>query len=316
MLGLPVLTLVTRLIVETGSPDALCPDLASAEAAIGSRLGELELGGSGPWRVRYTIGHAPAATSGDFVRLTLYDPQNELRLSRDLPLAGESCATVARVIAVVIDRFFRALVAGEEGATAEGPEQSGAVPSAAIDAGSPEGGGPEPPSPATPPASTLTARVGVVSAPVSPTLGLAFTRRTPRGFSLSVELTWIVAPATDELDAGARAESRSALLRLSPAWDIGLGSAELALGPTLALGVERGATTGLPTRDVKYRAVAAAGALACLRLALDEGLSVEILGGAEAPFRPFGGDFVVDAQRVLEPVEVRGFMAVGVGSAW
>jgi hypothetical protein len=303
-----VLTLAGRLLVETGSPDALCPDLASAEAAIRARLGELEAGGSANWRLRYTIGHAPGATSGDFVRLELYDPQGELRLSRDLPLAGESCATVARVMALVVDRFFRAMVA-------EQATEAGVTLSASMDAPA-EAAFETPTRARARPAHSLTAQAGILASPFSPTLGLAFTRRTPYRFSLSLGLTWIMSPATEALEAGAQATSRSALFRLSPAWDIGLGSVELALGPTLALGGERGTTTGLPESDVKYRPLAAAGALACLRFPLDENLSLDLSGGGEAPFRPFGGDFVVDGERVLEPAEVRGFLAIGVGPAW
>src|SRR5688572_15537513 len=167
-----VLTLVGGLLVETGSPDALCPDLASAEAAIHARLGELEAGDSANWRLRYTMGHAPAATSGDFVRLELYDPENELRLSRDVPLAGESCATVARVMALVIDRFFRAMGAEQEtrGIASRNP---------AVDAERADEGAQKAAQTPARPTSSFTAQAGLLGPSVSPTLGLAFTRRSP-----------------------------------------------------------------------------------------------------------------------------------------
>ena len=307
---LPVLTLIGRLIVETGSPDALCPDLASAEEAIHARLGELEAGDAANWRLRYTIGHSPNDASGDFVRLELYDPGDELRLSRNLPLAGESCATVARVIALVVDRFFRAMVAENEGEPSA--SQAPPAPPDRADKGIQET---PPPAPARA-ASALTAEAGVMAPPLSPTIGLALSQQTRSNFSFAIGLTWIVLPVTEDLEAGAQAQSRSALLRLFPAWDIGLGTAELALGPTLALGGERGTTTGLPESGAQYRTVAAVGAQAGFRSRLAESLSMDVSAGVEAPFRPFGGTFVVDGESVLEPPKLRAFIAIGVGPAW
>ena len=38
--------------------------------------------------------------------LSLRDPNDVLRLQRDLPVQGGSCATLSRVIALVLERFF------------------------------------------------------------------------------------------------------------------------------------------------------------------------------------------------------------------
>jgi len=97
------------LAVETESPDALCPDLATTREAIHNRLGTLALGGEERgWTARYTVGHAPGE-AGDFVRLELLDPGGVLRLQRDLPRQDEACATLAQAIALVIERYFREL---------------------------------------------------------------------------------------------------------------------------------------------------------------------------------------------------------------
>ncbi|HEY3665149.1 MAG TPA: hypothetical protein VGL19_04075 [Polyangiaceae bacterium] len=98
------------LAVETDSPDALCPDLVTTREAIHNRLGTLTLesGNRQGWTVRYTVGHAPG-TDGDFVRLQLLDPAGQSRISRDLPVGGDSCATLAQAMALVIERYFREL---------------------------------------------------------------------------------------------------------------------------------------------------------------------------------------------------------------
>jgi hypothetical protein len=100
------------LAVETQSPDALCPDLATTREAIHNRLGTLALGGEERgWIARYTVGHAPGE-AGDFVRLELLDPHGVQRLQRDLPRQDEACATLAQAIALVVERYFRELAPG------------------------------------------------------------------------------------------------------------------------------------------------------------------------------------------------------------
>jgi len=94
------------LRVETSTPDALCPDLGQVRAAAQARLGDVE--GEGDWRASYGLIHRPdGAEAGDVVRLELRDPGGRLRLRRELPRAGESCAALARAIVVVLDAYFR-----------------------------------------------------------------------------------------------------------------------------------------------------------------------------------------------------------------
>jgi len=104
------------LLVETPSPDALCPPLDQTREVVRARVGSVEL--EGTWRAIYEIVHRE---SGDFVALTLVDPAGIERLARELPIHGESCATLAQVISLVLERYFLrpegVAVAPEEPAT-------------------------------------------------------------------------------------------------------------------------------------------------------------------------------------------------------
>jgi len=307
-----VVTLLGRLTVEAGSPDALCPDLATTEQAIFSRLGALETEGAARWRLRYTNGHAPNAASGDFVRVELFDPENELRLTRDLPMAGESCETMARVIALVVDRFFRDLVAGES-VEASPLEPSSEPAEAKRDSGA---GGENAEQKRRELESFLAVRGGVVFPPVLPTVGLAFVTRVSSRLALGSSATWVILPRTEELEGGGQAELRSAVLRLSLAGNFELGGPRLSLGPTLAYSAEWGSTSGLPQSAVKFRSVLAAGLEAGLDVPLGDAWVFDLSGVLEAPFRPFGGEFVIDGKEVLEPPAVRAWLAVGIAAAW
>ena len=100
--ALPLLVLgAAGLSVDSLSPDALCPPLEETRAAVAARLGSVEL--EGTWRASYLLVHR---TQGDFVSLSLRDPDGALRLERDLPVQGGSCATLSRVIALVLERYF------------------------------------------------------------------------------------------------------------------------------------------------------------------------------------------------------------------
>lgn len=89
------------LSVDSLSPDALCPPLEETRQAVAARLGSVEL--EGTWHATYLLVHR---TQGDFVSLSLRDPNDVLRLKRELPVQGGSCTTLSRVIALVLERFF------------------------------------------------------------------------------------------------------------------------------------------------------------------------------------------------------------------
>lgn len=116
----------TGLVIEPGTPDALCPTAAQVQDAVDSRVGRIELGEGEHFTARYTIVRRPL--SGDVVRLELLDPAGELRLQRDLPMAGETCATLAQTIALVLDHFFRDLGAVRPTPPATAPLETRATP--------------------------------------------------------------------------------------------------------------------------------------------------------------------------------------------
>lgn len=117
---------VHGLTIETGSPDALCPELERTREVVARRLGALVVEGHSGWRARYTIGHAPSGSPRDFVRLELFNSEGVVELLRDLPIEGESCRTMAEVIALVLDRHFRGLPTKDGHAEAVPPEQRSA----------------------------------------------------------------------------------------------------------------------------------------------------------------------------------------------
>jgi hypothetical protein len=312
---LGVVTLLGRLTVETGSPDALCPDLTSTEAAVSARLGRLESEDAAGWRLRYTIGHAPNATSGDFVRVELYDPEGTLRLTRDLPLAGESCATMARVVALVVDRFFRTMVAEQHAEATSDPSRH-ALPTSEPNVEEADRSERAVAGSDQQPLSLLAVQAGMTVPPALPTLGLEFVTRATSGLSVGSSATWVVLPRSEQLERGARAELRSAVFRLSLAANFPFDGGRATLGPTAGYAAEWGSTSGLPESSVEYRSVLAGGAAASLLLVVASNWALELSGIVEAPFRPFGGAFRVDGHEVLEPPVVRGWLAVGFGPAW
>ncbi len=318
--SLQVLALLSGLTVETGSPDALCPDVASAEAAIRARVGELE-SNAASWRVRYTMVHAPDRTSGDFVRLQIYDSEGVLQLSRDLPLAAEACATMAQAMALVVERFFRAMV-GErppkpevevEMSTTTSAAPLSATPPVERDRGAQQR---EPWTSARKKAFILGARGGLVGPSFRPSAGPFFVFQAAGPLSLATSLDFVLVPWTTELDRGGQAHLQAGFLRVLPAWDLAFAGARLALGPTLGVSVERAWSTGLATSADQYRTTAAAGGAMSLRIAAGDASVLDLSLLVEAPFRPFGGEFMIDDGEVLEPPPVRTAMFVGWAAAW
>lgn len=99
----------TEFRLDTDTPDALCPELAMTRDAVRKRLGSLDVDGGGTWHGRYSTVHDPTGRRGDYVRLVIIDPAGVEKAARELPIRGESCATVAQAIALVVDGFFRDL---------------------------------------------------------------------------------------------------------------------------------------------------------------------------------------------------------------
>lgn len=341
------------LIIETGSPDALCPELASTRAAVSRRLGELIMpGGSSAFRARYTIAHAPVGSPRDFVRLELYGPEGTLRLSRDLPLERDSCSTMAEVIALVLDRYFRQLPA-HDGAGADDEDEelpaesreaaltspaASALASAArkpnlqgtssdelspspVRSGTlPSDSGPseEPASMAPTPHRSEPLLVGALEIGMRsldrPSLGLrGVLEPWPQAY-VGTSLHVALRSQTQALAGAGEVSSHDASWRVNAGWGPRLGPVRTYLGPAISLDVARGSGEGLERQKSGLRATWAAGVeLGGLWVTSDDWS----FGAAAAlDVSVLSGRFEVDEREVLALERVRGWFGISVGHAF
>jgi hypothetical protein len=240
------------LSVETGSPDALCPDLAATRRAVHDRIGQLALEGEQRWVARYTIGHAPSG-GGDYVQLVLKDGTETVRLERRLPLAGESCDTVVQAIALVLERYFRELQAPSaqpepevtvddrpvvvQPATQSATQQPQRLEGALLVR------------PLAPPLQ-IAAKGGFAVGPNTGVLGLELGLWFASWFQASLEPQLLVPPVAETVrDQTGRGRGTARLLEVPLRATVGLGvrSAKLGLhlGPALRLSIRRAETQGL-----------------------------------------------------------------------
>jgi hypothetical protein len=328
------------LIIETGSPDALCPELASTRAAVSRRLGELIVpGGSSGFRARYTIAHAPVGSPRDFVRLELYGPEGTLQLSRDLPLEGESCSTMAEVIALVLDRYFRALLAHDPPTSEADDPPATAAPAVASPPPSPAPGATPPAVRETAPASsdTLPSDAGPsheANAPAAsgsdglslaafelgfrspdmPALGVrAMLEPWPQVY-LGTAVHVGLRSKTENLADDGEVSSRDASWRVNAGWGPRLGPVRTYVGPGVCLSVARGSGDGLPQHNSGYRATWALGVDAGAQWVTDDGWSFG--AAATLDISVLSGRFYIDGQEVLAQEPVRGWFGMSVGHAF
>jgi hypothetical protein len=298
--------------VETGSPDALCPDLGLTEAALERRLGTLVTAPGAFFRVRYTIGHAPQGNPRDFVHLELFAPDGTLQLSRDLPLEGQ-CATMADVIAVVIDGHFRPLPHEE-------PEPR-AMTQPALPAPAPID---EPERAPVARESTAGARLPLVLGaelaarhPVGPVIGLRATAQIARPVYLTAGLGLDLRSRSEPLEGGGRVSARGAHLQLSAGYDLSVGPVHALVGPSLRFIVDRGSAEGLP---VDYtpgsRAVIAPGLFAGVLWCFHERLALSLTSTFDWSLPGASGRFAIDGRDVLEPPGFDVGVGVGLGYAF
>lgn len=322
------------LSIETGSPDALCPELANTRAAVRRRLGQLIVpGGSSGFRARYTIAHAPVGSPRDFVRLELYGPKGDLQLSRDLPLAGEACSTMAEVIALVLDRHFRALLAHEPEPVppapitpppSVNPPSSAAPPSTAPEAGAtvrPTVSRPasiaEGEMPALALESSPQARLRLLAfelalrSPDLPAFGLRVTLEPWPDVYLATGVHVGFRSEAEELPDGGVVSSRGGSWRIGAGWGPTLGAVRTYIGPSISLGLEHGASNGLEEDQSGTRGSLATGVDTGALWVTDDGWAL----GASAALYAFvlGGRFVIDQQDVLKPDPVRAWFGMSVG---
>lgn len=329
------------LIIETGSPDALCPELASTRAAVSRRLGELIVpGGSSGFRARYTIAHALVGSPRDFVRLELYGPEGTLQLSRDLPLEGESCGTMAEVIALVLDRYFRQVLAHDRpGADEDAPASVAAPPatSAPPSPAAPEAAAPPPTlreaTPTAVPSADIAprdARSAAASAasdrlalgafevafrsPNQPALGMRGMLELWPDWYAGTALHVALRAQTEGLTGGGKVSSQEASWRVDAGWGPRLGPVHTYFGPAICLGLALGSGDDLPQRESGLRATWAVGLDAGAVWVTDDGWSLG--ASAAVDVSVLSGRFQIDGEEVLAPERLRAWLGMSVGHAF
>lgn len=301
--------------LETGSPDALCPELEATREIVARRLGSLVVEGHKGWLARYTIGHAPAGNPRDFVRLELFNPQGEVELRRDLPIEGDSCRTMAEVIALVLDRYFRGLGAGESSPLdAVDPAPAEPTPSPASVSAPAE-------APVTAPSFDLWGRGPRLSAEYAvtlaqPSLGVRVSAGLGRSFEGALGLRWCMTALEESEPRGASVTARAAAVRASFAWRLALPPGLLHLGPALTLTVQRASTDGLPEQTDRTRALWMAGAEAGFVVPFGRHLFIEATTSLDFLVPGASGQFLVDNREVLPPRTLTLGWALGLGYAW
>lgn len=254
--------------------------------------------GSG-WRARYTIGHAPEGSPRDFVRLELFAPDGGHALERELPLEGESCSTMAEVIALVLDSHFRTLHV---------PEPASATP---LQLGETE---PVPPPMPPPPRllSFLGAELGA-SPSRGPTVGArALFELWPRLYA-GVAVLLPVLAEEEQLREGGEVSARGLDARAHFGWGPRWGPLRTYVGPGVRLTVQQGEGEGFPRDEAGYRAVWAAGIEAGVLWQLSHRAAFTFAGTLDASLSPLGGEFNVEGTEVLKPEPVSGWLGMGVG---
>lgn len=317
------------LVVETGSPDALCPELASTRAAVDRRLGAVSVPG-GSFRARYTIGHAPVGSPRDFVRLELFGPEGALRLVRDLPLEGESCSTMAEVIALVLDRYFRALLAGEPAPApteAPAPPADTAPPPAELPPTSPApvAATPAPPPAREPDASErdegpgrlrLLAVEAAFRSPAQPAIGPRAMWELWPDIYLGTALHLGLTTTSQSLEGSGRVSSRDLMWRAYAGWGPRLGPVHTYIGPGIRFGLSRGSGQGLSQSNSGIRALSAAGLDFGAIWVTEDRWSFSASGALDLLLAGQSGKFFIELEEVLKPDPFSAWFGMAVGYAF
>lgn len=90
------------LEVTTSTPDALCPPIEEARAAIEARVGEVR----GDYHAEFAL--VRAVDGRQMLELLVREGQQQV-LERELPLDGAGCQDAAQAIALVLERYFDAV---------------------------------------------------------------------------------------------------------------------------------------------------------------------------------------------------------------
>ena len=303
--------------LETGSPDALCPELQATREIVARRLGSLIVEGRKGWLARYTIGHAPSGSPRDFVRLELFNPEGAVELRRDLPIEGDSCRTISEVIALVLDRHFRGLVASEAGspgsAESAPPRNSAPVPAA-------------PPAPreseAAKGAHLAIAGAGprlsteYATSRAQPSLGLRVSAGLGPRLEAALAFRWGLTSLEENDPRGARVEASAVTTRVNLAWRVALPPGMLRVGPAVSLTLQRATTIGLQTQTDRTRALWMAGVEAGFVVPVGRKLFIESSTSLDFLLPGAAGQFLVDNREVLSPQGLTLGWALGFGYVW
>ncbi len=299
------------LRVDTSTPDALCPDLGQVRAAARARLGDIE--GNGDWRASYALIHRPdGAEAGDIVRLDLRDPSGRLRLQRELPRAGESCASLAQALVVILDAYFRHPTDTDELAVAAPAPEPAARASAA-------------PAPTPPPADRLVADVSagwssawVNSNRTSPVLAIGLRAAVAPLWWAGIEGSWLTSSQSQTFGT-ASASLRSYGVRGFVARDfLHRTGAGLLVGPEVLLALDRSEAAMLLDSARQTRPSFGAGVRAQFQLKLLQALSLSVLATLDYAPGGWGGTLAVqnasDETEIFPPSRVR--LMAGAGLSW
>jgi hypothetical protein len=295
------------LRVETGTPAALCPDVAEVRRTVRDRL---NVEGEGEWLASYDLVHRPESEAGDVVRLELRDPAGRLRLQRELPRAGASCVALAQAVAMVLETYFRH--PGE-------PIAAGVAPSATVGKTSAPAARPEPPAP-PPPGTGLTAALFGAWAvdPSSPAVAVDLSYGGPQRWAVGIEgvlMTSEQARGIDLAPGQATGFLRSTLLHAWGAIRFGAGRpVELLAGPELALGIDRMRTENVPEGRANVRAAFGVGARGELRIWLASRIALSLVAAADYSPRAWAGRFAIGdvPGEPFPPPEARFLLGMGV----
>jgi hypothetical protein len=232
---------------------------------------------------------------------------------------------MAEVIALVLDRHFRALLAGEpEPEPAPGLDARAArghAPPAPAAAGEPPVAEPATPTRALPsdPAAVDLRLVGFELAfknPLQPALGVRGLIEPWRSLYVGAALHVGLTSDSEDLAGGGKATSRDGMLRAYAAWGPQLGPVHTYIGPGLRIGFSRGAGRALAQNEVGVRLICALGLDAGAVWVTDDGWSFGASAALDVSFSELSGRFMIEGQEVLALAPVSGWLGVVMGHAF
>jgi hypothetical protein len=263
----------------------------------------------------YALIHRPdGAEAGDIVRLELHDPTGRLRLRRELPRAGESCASLAQALVVILDAYFRHPTDADDVVAAAPAPVARTAP---VDT-----------APASPAPDRFVADLSAGWANAwggadhgSPVLALGVRLALmPPAWWAGLEGSWMTSAQSQTVGV-ASASARSYGLRGFVARDLvqrsGVG---LLVGPEVMVALDHADAATLLDGERQTRARFGAGLRAQLQLRLARPLWLSVLAAFDYAPAGWGGTFLIADQsasgetEIFPPSRVR--LMVGAGLSW